>query len=200
MKIIPLILIILLSHFSFATDLATGLDAHFEPQLIDQNGKGILLIGVEYATFNAPKGILSGAGFNIGYSHLLNSRLSLNGNISQGFNSKNFSFLYTQFGAFVSYAIFGDWQQPKDEVYWNGKPMVTVKNKKENIWGCHLGLDQYLFGGSSTVYNAPGASVGLYLKHTIWDSEMMTSLLYGSYTTSEEAINGIKLKFQFLLN
>lgn len=173
----------------------------FQPRLVGESSKGSLLLGTEYATFSAPAGNLSGVGFNLGYHYLINSNLGLKGNISQAFNpSDKMSFLYTGFGAQATYALLGSWSQSHEEIEWRGKTIVSVKSKKETIWGVQAGLEQLLFGGSSAVYNAPGMSVGAFSKFEIWNQDFLASVAYGSYTTSGSAIMGLTLKLQFLLN
>ena len=173
---------------------------NFQPQFVGYHSSGSFLLGTELASFALPTGSLSGAGFSLGYQYQINPRLSLRGNLSQGFNtSQGFGFLYTNFGASVGYAIINDWSQDDTKIEWNGRPIVSIRNKKNAIWGLQGGFEQYLFGGTTTVYNAPGASMGIYSKFEMYNQEFLGTASIGSYKSNASNITGIVLKLMFLL-
>jgi hypothetical protein len=162
---------------------------------VRQSGNALSL-GIEGSIFKIPDASIAGMGFGIHYRYALGHRFALRGTLSQAFTaSGGFGFLYTNVGLFAHYAIRGGWS-PSQTVYWDHRPMVTVKERTDGTLSVFSGIEQYIFSGKAAVYPAPGLAAGLDYQSSFFGRSWTTGFKAGVYSADAGTISALILQFQ----
>ena len=158
----------------------------------DEVRKSTLSVGLEYASLQTSVP-LSGYGLTLGFSYALSRNWELGAMLSQIFDSKGFSYLYTGLGASVKYSVFGSFLSGSHEVSSLLGPVVKETQTQEKIVAIGIGAEQLLINGSTQVYPASGITVQASYHFPVFAKWWVLGVRAGSFSAAQKTFSALFL-------
>lgn len=122
-------------------------------------------IGLETSQFTLPTGKLNGMGMGVGYEYYINQKFSADISFGQVFGSKGSSSIFQSLCAAihtgVSYSLFGYLGSSVELIQYSGNTVVRNMRSREFNIRLGIGMDQFWFNGTESVYPASGPVIYL---------------------------------------
>lgn len=146
-----------------------------------QESRFTLGVYTQISQFEIESRSLIGSTFEVMAGYAILPKLSISLGIAQAVDISNgVSILFTGIRSSMSYMILGEAYKRSSILNVNGRSTISFLSGLRPTLSTDIGVDQYLFNGSTRVTPATGLSLGLKFDHALWILRMSWMARYGS--------------------